>query len=94
VLTILDDITTSLQRVEDRRRDDFRVLRKGLGYCWSVVVSAHPEVGKPVMERWLESEDRDVRWIMRQNLRKKRLARVDAEWVAVCMKRLDPGDSR
>ena len=34
------------------------------------------------MEKWLESEDPDVRWIMRENLKKSRLARMDAAWVA------------
>ncbi|HNU03982.1 MAG TPA: hypothetical protein PKL67_07495 [Anaerolineae bacterium] len=33
------------------------------------------------MERWLTSADRDVRWIMRQNLSKQRLVRMDAGWV-------------
>jgi hypothetical protein len=34
-------------------------------------------------------EDWDVRWIMKQNLSKKRLARMDAEWVAACQAQLD-----
>ncbi len=81
-LQILDAITASVARCEDRRGEDFQALRKGLAYCWSVAVAALPDVGKPMMERWLASNDRDVRWIMRQNLAKKRLARMDAEWVA------------
>jgi hypothetical protein len=40
------------------------------------------------MERWLGSEDRDVRWIMRQNLAKQRLVRCDANWVASSLSRL------
>lgn len=35
VLHILDAITGSLLAEPDRRSADFRVLRKGLGYCWS-----------------------------------------------------------
>jgi hypothetical protein len=81
VLRILDGITASLLNVEDRKTDAFQVLRKGLGYCWSVAVAAHPEVGKAAIEKWLTSEDRDIRWIMRQSLRKKRLERMDANWV-------------
>lgn len=82
VLQILDRITASLQSVEDRRSDEFKALRKGLGYCWSVAVCALPATGKTMMERWFASDDRDIRWIMKQNLRKKRLDRMDAEWVA------------
>jgi hypothetical protein len=94
VLVILDEITASLLQVQDRRRDDFRALRKGLGYCWSVAVAAHLDAGRPLMEKWLESEDRDVRWIMRQNLSKKRLLRVDSVWVEACLEHLDRSSDR
>jgi hypothetical protein len=33
-----------------------------------VAVAAAPEQGKPRFERWLESEDHDVRWVLRENL--------------------------
>jgi hypothetical protein len=89
VLRILDEITASLQYAGDRKGDAFQALRKGLGYCWSVAVAALPEAGKRMMEQWFVSDDRDVRWIMRQNLRKKRLARMDAEWVAAWNEQLD-----
>ncbi len=82
VLQVLDGVTGSLAAVADRRSDDFRVLRQTLGYCWSVAVAALPETGKPLMERLLASPDRDVVWIARENLRKNRLARMDAEWVS------------
>ncbi|HUW10885.1 MAG TPA: hypothetical protein VM537_14235, partial [Anaerolineae bacterium] len=86
--------TSSLQRTEDRRQEDFRVLRKGLGYCWSVAVAAHPEAGRPLMEKWMQSDDRYVQWIMRQNLKKNRLIRMDAEWVAICRERLERSGRR
>lgn len=75
-LAMLDRITKSLSETRDRRSDDFKTLRKGLGYCWSVAVAALPEAGMPVLRKWLASDDHDVQWIMRQNLKKKRLARV------------------
>jgi hypothetical protein len=81
VLRILDRITASIHGFEERKSDEFKALRKGLGYCWSVAVAALPKEGKPAMERWLSSGDPDVRWIMRENLKKDRLARMDAEWV-------------
>lgn len=82
VLRILDRITDSILRETDRRSDYFIALRKCLGYCWSVVVAAQPEIGKPFMERWFSIEDSDIRWIMKQNLKKKRLLRADSEWTA------------
>jgi hypothetical protein len=81
VLKILDLITASIPMVEDRKSDEFTALRKGLGYCWSVAVAAAPEEGKQAMEKWFSSEDKDVLWIVKENLRKKRLARMDAAWV-------------
>jgi 3-methyladenine DNA glycosylase AlkC len=81
VLQILDEITASLHGVENRRSDEFQALRKGLGYCWSVAVAALPEEGKAMMEKWLADDDKDVRWIMKENLKKNRLARVDGRWV-------------
>jgi hypothetical protein len=83
-LAILDEITASVLRRADRRNQSFKVLRQGLAYCWSVAVAALPEAGKPLMEKWLACDDRDVRWIMKQNLGKARLVRADPEWVARC----------
>jgi hypothetical protein len=91
VLDILDAITSSILEVEDRRSEEFKALRKGLGYCWSIAVAALPEVGKPMLESWFASGDRDVQWIMKQNLRKKRLARMDAEWVATSQAQMGMG---
>ncbi len=88
VLALLDRVTASLPEEDDRSSDAFKALRKGLGYCWSVAVAAHPEAGRPAMERWLDSGDPDVRWVMKENLKKKRLERADAAWVAEAMARV------
>jgi hypothetical protein len=82
VLATLDSITASISAIADRKSDAFQALRKGLGYCWSVAVAAAPEHGKHLMEHWLTSADPDIRWIMRENLMKNRLRRMDAAWVA------------
>jgi hypothetical protein len=81
-LRILDAITASLRLSDVRKSEAFRVLRQGLGYCWSVAVAAYPQEGKPLMEKWCADPDRDIRWIMRENLRKNRLARMDPTWSA------------
>jgi hypothetical protein len=80
VLKILDQITQSIQQVHNRRSEDFLTLRKGLGYCWSVAVVALPAEGKALMEKWMASSDNDIRWIMKENLKKTRLVRMDAAW--------------
>lgn len=88
VLRLLDRITRGLERCQDRRSPDFRVLRQGLGYCWSVAVAADPQAGRPLLEKWAESRDLDVLWVLRENLGKARLARVDRRWVAAMKVRL------
>jgi hypothetical protein len=80
VLRLLDRIMASVARADDRRSEGFLALRKGLGYCWSVAVVASPSVGRPLMEKWMGRPDSDVRWIMRENLKKNRLIRMDAAW--------------
>lgn len=80
-LQILDRVTASIKVCRDRRSPEFQALRKGLGYCWSVAVSALPEEGKTYLEKWLADPDADVRWVMKENLKKTRLERMDADWV-------------
>lgn len=88
VLGILHNITTSVKKAENRKNDEFKALRKGLGYCWSVAACACPGIGKPAMERWFGIEDKDIRWIMKQNLKKNRLRKMDEGWVNDNLKRL------
>lgn len=88
VLQILDEITASIPDIQDRRGDAFQALKKGLGYCWSVAVAAFPAEGKRRMETWFSSDDKDIRWIMKENLKKNRLARMDAVWVDLWKARL------
>ncbi|HMK08485.1 MAG TPA: hypothetical protein VK449_05580 [Anaerolineales bacterium] len=80
VLRMLDAIMASVHRSKDRRSEPFLVLRQGLGYCWSVAAAALPAQGKAAMEKWLTVEDPDIRWIMRENLKKNRLLRMDPAW--------------
>jgi hypothetical protein len=87
-LRLLDIITASLEVEADRRSDDFRTLRQALGYGWSVAFAADPIEGQRRMERWLADQDPDVRWVMRQNLRKNRLARLAPDWAARWLDRL------
>ncbi len=83
-LALLDTITTAMAAAPaaDRAAPDYKVLRQAMGYCWSVAVAALPAPGKAAMEHWLAGSDPDIRWIMRENLRKARLAKMDAAWVA------------
>jgi hypothetical protein len=74
VLAILDHVTRSLAATSDRKADAFKVLRKALGYCWSVAAAAAPQNGRPYLEKWMRSNDRDVAWVLQSNLGKARMA--------------------
>jgi hypothetical protein len=95
VLAVLGEATDGVEAAsaDERRSDELKALRKGLGYCWSVAVAAAPDVGRPAFEalvaRAERSGDRDLCWIARENLRKRRLERVDEAWVAELRARLD-----
>jgi len=80
-LALLDLITVFLTVDRPLSSEDLLALRKGLGYCWSVAVAALPADGKPLMGKWLTNPNRDIQWVMRENLKKARLQRMDAAWV-------------
>jgi len=58
-----------------RKREDVRALRQSLGYTLSVVAAAAPEKGFALMRDCAGWDDPDVNWILRENLKKKRLAK-------------------
>ena len=89
VLTILDAITASMARTQERNSEPFRILRQGMGYCWSVAVAAHPAAGRRLIKKWIGSSDPDIRWIMKQNLTKNRLLKLDPAWVKSMLTQLD-----
>jgi hypothetical protein len=78
-LEILDEITTSLASTADRKQDGFRVLRQALGYCWSVAAAATPENALPYFQKWMQSKDKDIAWVMKTNLSKSRMADLRRE---------------
>src|SRR5699024_9777527 len=92
---VLEAATAGVPTAEpaDRRSEEFKAFRKGLGYCWGVAVAADPATGAPafeaLVERAAESGDHDLRWIARENLRKRRLQRLDPEWAVGLLAQLD-----
>ncbi len=75
-LQLHQEIFDQLLQVEDRKTEAFRILRKALGYTLSVVVYALPDAGFEYMAADLiNTQDSDVRWIVKENLKKNRLAK-------------------
>lgn len=89
VLEIFDRITAQIESGRDISSESFKVLRQSMGYCWSVAAAALPAAGKPLMEKWFTSSNTDVRWIMKENLKKNRLVKTDAKWVEASRRTLE-----
>ncbi len=61
--------------LSERKREDVRVLRQAMGYTLSVITAALPEQGFALMRECASWDDADINWILRENLKKKRLAK-------------------
>lgn len=68
-------ILTSISRMDAKSRkvESFKVLRQGMGYALSVFVSKSPGDGFMLMRKSAAVRDADIAWIVRENLKKKRL---------------------
>lgn len=84
ILQILDKITESIRGMKSRNNESFKTLKKGMAYCWSVAIVKAPDEGKRMFERWLLIDDRDINWIIKENLKKDRLKRMDEVWLQKC----------
>jgi hypothetical protein len=77
---LLDKITRSLPGVKNKRVDEYKILRKALGYCWSIAIDSEPDIGVPLFEKLIEIADKDIIWIMRENLKNNRMKKIDQDW--------------
>jgi hypothetical protein len=83
-LALHQQIFDRISSMNERKSEQFKTLKKGLGYTLSVVISAIPVEGFAYMEQLIESrkQDRDIRWILKENLKKNRLAKNFPDEVA------------
>lgn len=87
ILNIIFEITKSL--AHDKKLDERSTsLRKALGYGWSVVISKIPVEGKLTFEKMFDLNGKHIKWIIKENLKKKRLMKMDSKWVDLCTKKL------
>jgi hypothetical protein len=88
ILKILEKITGNLYH-DNKLSGQEDSLRKALGYGWSVVIASCPEKGKAYFEKLFRLSGKHITWIIRENLKKNRLVKMDPEWVEKCRKRLE-----
>jgi len=72
-LQLNQEIIQKLMKVEDRKSEDFRVLRKALGYTLSVVIVPLSQKGFEYLKQLIKINDPDINWIIKENLKKNRL---------------------
>jgi hypothetical protein len=87
-LQIHGELFEHVRSVENRKTEAFRVLRKALGYTLSLVVVELPEKGFELMDTIICSRDPDLLWIVKSNLKKKRLFKKFPEQVEARSRRL------
>lgn len=68
-------IIERLHGAPDRDTENFKTLRKALGFSISVVVQATPDQGFAFLAELAASQNPDVLWIVKQNLKKNRLVK-------------------
>ena len=81
VLQILDEITRGFNAIDGKINESQTTLRKALGYGWSVAIAAIPPEGKAAFESIASNTNKHVRWIVKENLTKNRLLKMDKVWV-------------
>ncbi len=74
---------------KERKSSEFKAMRKGLGYTLSVVVYAIPKDGFEYIHQLVDSQDPDILWILRENLKKNRLVKNFPSEVASIKKLLE-----
>jgi hypothetical protein len=82
VLSILKAITRNIEISKQSHDDSFKALRQALGYGISVAVVALPAEGKRFLEELKRNNNKDIRWILKENLSKNRLVKMDPVWVS------------
>jgi hypothetical protein len=87
VVTLVNEITEVLDH-NNKLTDEEESLRKALAYGWSVAIVHAPDKGKQVFEKLLMKNGKHIKWIIKENLKKNRLVKMDGNWVKKMENRL------
>ncbi|WXG39388.1 MAG: hypothetical protein WED07_00905 [Candidatus Freyarchaeum deiterrae] len=68
-------IFAQILATKDRKSEEFKKLRQALGYSVSVVIQAIPKDGFEYVHQLIDSQDADILWIIKENLKKSRLTK-------------------
>jgi hypothetical protein len=82
------EIFAKIAVAKERKSSEFKTLRQGLGYSLSVVMCAVPKDGFEYMRQLAGTQDADILWIVKENLKKNRLLKNFPDEVASTKKLL------
>lgn len=88
---ILDDlykVTLTKFKHDQKLNEAEKVLRKALGYCWSVVLCGKDADRTKFEQLMAYKTCKHIRWIIIENLKKNRLLKMDANWVELLKSQL------
>lgn len=89
-LGILQTITLNISEKPDNATSSYKTLVQALCYCWSVAIIPDPVKGKAAFERLFENTGNpDIKKIIKENLKKNRLIKLDKEWVNSLTKKIN-----
>lgn len=74
-LKLHKEVIGHIKNIKNLKSEEFKILRKGLAYSLSVVIQAVPEDGFEYLEELIAYQDKDILYIIKQNLNKNRLIR-------------------
>lgn len=82
VVELLSSMARGFSAFDGKISAERTVLRQALGYGLSVAAAANPDAGKKALEALARSKNRHIQWMVKENLGKNRLVKMDAAWVA------------
>ena len=74
-LKLHEKVFAQILASKDRKSDAFKTMKQGLGYSLSVVVRETPSEGFPYIRQLVKTQDTDILWITKENLKKNRLVK-------------------
>lgn len=81
LLQFLYDTTITYFDHQNKLNESQKVLKKALGYCWSVVLCGE-NADRSIFEKLIAYKDnKHIKWIIVENLKKNRLEKLDSDWV-------------
>ena len=90
--TILSAVTRADGKT--RKTEPFKILRQGMAYCLSVYTAHCPAEGFTLLRKSAAIRDPDMAWIIKENLKKKRLRAPFPEDVKKVQLILDEANAR